>query len=392
MQLDDSQLAAIDFAVASRFAVIAGGAGTGKTTIIKEIAKRVPNQALCAFAGKAAARLREATGFDASTIHRLLRSNGDIFMLESLAGRSVIVDEASMVSSDIMAEIVKRNPARLILVGDHAQLPPVGTGQPFHDLLALRPGCARILTTCYRNSEAIYRAAAAIRVGNMPERCETTSSEHWEILASGTPEHTQAALLENVRRGEIDFAKDIVLCPRTGDGMDNMACTVKTLNADIRAIVNPDARDERIFLNDRVICTKNLPDLDCWNGTTGAVHAIDDAGSVFVRLDTPAQNPVDGTYRDIVQFTKEQAKSLQLAYALTVHKAQGSQYRKVFFVCLSRDAYALLDRALAYTAVTRARESCMVFGQPAALAAAIANCDEKRTVIQELARIEEEGE
>ena len=183
MKFDESQLNAIDKAVEGKLTLITGGAGCGKTTIIKAIADQLDRHgeqvAIAAFAGKAAARIREATGYEASTIHRLLRWQGEQFALPDLNGVTVIIDEASMVDSKLMAEIMKRKPRRLVLVGDEAQLPPVGSGQPFHDLIRLKPNLVANLTTCYRATEAIFRAATLIRNGQQPVREETTAQEHW---------------------------------------------------------------------------------------------------------------------------------------------------------------------------------------------------------------------
>ena len=385
MTLDDTQLAAVYFASSRRFSLVTGGAGTGKTTIVKEIAENVSRPVLCSFAGKAAARLREATGFTASTIHRMLAYNGVAFTAGSLAGKSVIVDEASMLPSALLYEIVVREPSRLVLVGDAAQLPPVGKGQPFHDLLRLRPGLSRELSTCYRATEAIHAASREIRAGNVPARILQTKAERYEFRATGGPPETHRAILALAESGEIDFSQDVVIVPRNGNGPDD-PCTVASLNADLRRIANPD-HDEttKIDIGDRVINTKNQPDADVWNGTTGAVHAIDDEGGVIVRVDSPATDPATGEPTEFVVFDrKEMAPHLQLAYALTVHKAQGSQYRRVVTACLDRDAWALLDRALVYTAVTRSREQCLVVGNPSAFGSAVARVSIRHTILQQL--------
>ncbi len=388
LQLDRSQLDAVEHACNRKFGIITGGAGTGKTTIIKEIATRTPNSELCAFAGKAAARLREATGFPSATIHRMLQSNGDIFMRTSLQGRSIIVDEASMVSADLMAEIIKRQPDRLILVGDPSQLPPVGKGQPFHDILKLYPGIVKTLSTCYRNQEAVYHAASEIRTGTVPGHSYKSEREQWNIIDSGKPEHTQRLILDWVSQGYIDFEQDIILCPKNGDS-DDQPCTVRSLNKEIREIVNDANSDDRIRIGDRVINTKNFSEFDVWNGTTGTVQAIDDENQIWVNLDIPAIKEYDESnqpiYTDSVLFDREMKSHLQLAYALTVHKSQGSQYRRVIFVALERDSFSLLDRSLIYTAVTRAKEHCIVVGQLKALRDGIKTVRNKTTVFQELA-------
>lgn len=391
--LDESQQDAVDFAINNKFSIINGGAGTGKTTIIRHIADTLEAHGatvyLCAFAGKAAARLREATGHSASTIHRMLDYRGDAgFMCKTLRGKTVIMDESSMVSSDLLAEVVSCTPDRLILVGDQAQLPPVGCGQPFHDIVHCVPSVVRTLTTCYRNSEAIFKASGLIRAGQMPAFREQTENEFWEISQTGGPEATHQAILDIVKNGEVDFMQDIILCCRNGESTEH-SCSVEAMNHDIKAIVNPSKGDKRIEDGDRVICTKNCPDLDVWNGTTGTVKTFDYDGGMWVTLDCPAVrtgSSGETIYVDDVLIPRKQVIEWQLAYALTTHKSQGSQYRKVYFVCLHRDVATLLDRAMLYTAVTRARVECHVMGESRALWAAISKQSDKLTIIQELAR------
>lgn len=393
-ELDETQLAAIAHAVGSRFAIISGSAGTGKSTIIKEIAAQTKGGVrLCAFAGKAAARLKEATKRDASTIHRMLGYNGQRFTLDTLQDVTVIIDEASMVSADLLAEVVNRRPKSLVLVGDFAQLDPVGKGKPFHDLIKLKPEAVYNLTKCWRNKEAVFKAASSIRAGEMPEHQDQSENEQWTILKSGAAEKTHMAILEMVKSGAIDFEQDIILCPKNGKLTDGTAppCTVKSLNQDIVDIVNPRLSDEKFMVGDRVMNLKNVAEADVWNGTTGTVHAIDQSGEIWVKLDIPIvdheeSRPGDRVYKDKVLFTREMVKSLTLAYALTVHKSQGSQYRKVVVVVLERDSFALLTRPLIYTAVTRTQKECIVVGQVQALAKGINATTNKRTVIQELSR------
>lgn len=386
MVLDPSQREAVAFAARARLAIVTGGAGTGKTTIIREIARAAGDgkAVLCAFAGKAAARLREATGFDASTIHRLLGFDGTRYRTRSLAGLRIIVDEASMIDESLLAEIVSRNPEGIVLVGDEAQLPPVGRGQPFHDLIRLRPDLARRLERCYRQTEAVFKAANMIRRGAMPPPHLHSPMEQWDILSTGDPAATESAILRMVQAGEIDFQTDLILTPRNGEGEGPAPSTVTSLNRAIREIVNPNHGERKVDVGDRVICTKNFADADVWNGTTGTVHAIDDAGQVWVALDLPAIG-ADGLPTDKVLFDRDMRPHLSLAYALTVHKAQGSQYRRVVVVALARDGWGLLDRALAYTAVTRARAVCTVVGQPRALQDALARIGARVTALQEVA-------
>ena len=377
--LDEIQMGAVQFALDRKFAIINGGAGCGKTITIKAICDSLKGDIrLCAFAGKAAARLREATMHTASTIHRMLgwMGDGNGFAVKTLSGVTVILDEASMVSSDLLAEIVKRNPDRLVLVGDEAQLPPVGSGQPFHDLVHLLPDCVRTLTTCYRSREAVLSSALAIREGNIPPNYTKSYSEFYEFISLADARKAHDFILRQVKNGEIDFADDVILCCRNGDSEEE-PLSVKSLNADIKALVNPG--DGKIDAGDRIICTVNSSDLDVWNGTTGRCACFDSSRAMWVELDFPN---ADG--ETSVLIPKDKVKDWQLAYALTVHKSQGSQYGKVFFAVARRDSSTLLSRSMVYTAVTRAKKECHVIGDAWAFGTSIREVRTKHTAMQEI--------
>lgn len=384
--LDEVQMDAVQYALDHSFAIINGGAGCGKTTLVKAICDSLKTPVeLCAFAGKAAARLKEATCHDAGTIHCMLGYMGEEFGFTrpSLKGVTVILDEASMVSSDLMAEIVKRNPDRLILVGDEAQLPPVGSGQPFHDIIALKPEVVKTLKTCYRNTEAIFSSALNIRHGITPPPDAQSENELWKTHNIQDLRSSHLEVLKIVKSGAVDFDTDIILCCRNGEkGEDaNTSCTVLGFNRDIKDIVNPnDDGSYKIAAGDRIINTKNDAELDVWNGTTGRCREFDCDNAMWVDLDFPRSNR-----EKTVLIPKAKVKEWQLAYALTVHKSQGSQYRKVFFVCARRDILTLLSRPMVYTAVTRAKKECHIVGDNFAFQKSIRTMQHKRTIIQELA-------
>lgn len=360
-KFDDSQILAIAAATSNLgLTVINGGAGCGKTVSIKAICRILEYRgcavSLCAFAGKAAARLREATGHHASTIHSMLAYGGEGlgFTAGNLHGRSVIVDEASMVPSSLLYEITKRDPERLILVGDQAQLQPVGVGSPFHDVIDTLPTVVHTLTTCYRNKESVFAAAAKIRNGEMPEEGKS-AHEEFAVRRFDSPEAVHAFIEEKVKADAIDFDEDLVLSPRNGEGEEPAAATVKSLNASIQAIENPHEDGVKFLADDRVMCTKNFPKLDIWNGTTGWITRVDRDGKPFFLPDD-----ADTEYDEIRLGEKEQRDAITPAWCLTIHKAQGSQYRDVYVVCLRRDAARLFDRSMLYTAVTRAKRKCVL--------------------------------
>ncbi len=384
IQLDETQLLAVENAVNNDFWIINGGAGVGKSTVCKEIYRRLGDKVeFCAFMGKAAARLRQATGHRACTIHKLLDYNGVTYRRDDLSGVSVILDEASTAPANLISLIIRAKPDRLILVGDQAQLPPVGRGQPFHDMLEAAPEKVTTLTKCYRNKEAVFKAGSMIRAGEYPLDSDKSENEIWGIQGTGDATLTHQKILELVREGHMDFTQDIILCPKRGDS--SKPCTVHSLNADIVKIVNPRPNPETKFLpGDRVICVKNYASHDVWNGTTGTIEEIDQQGCAFVHLDVPATDPDTGEELTEVHFSKDMMRSLELAYALTVHKSQGSQYRNVILVTLNRDRFGIMDRSLVYTGVTRAQHGCIVMGNQTALRNAINKVQPKKTVMRQV--------
>lgn len=397
---DESQLEAVRFAISHKFAIINGGAGVGKTTVIQMIVRGIKSAyprlevRLCAPTGKAAARLKEASGIEATTIHVMLGAMGnDNFTAGPLTSMAVIVDESSMVDSALLSEILKREPAKVILVGDQAQLTPVGHGQPFHDIIALHPESIRTLTKCYRNTEAVFQAATQIRNGNIPVRHAKSDSEEWTIVEAPTPEEVQLMVCTWAKNGFLDFSTDIVLCPKNGTREEDEKFQDATVNSFNEELLWID-REKRGTLEggkfvpgDRVINTVNMAGEHVWNGTTGTVHAVDEDDGVHVKLDVPFKDEITGEEKDTVLFDREMAKALRYAYALTVHKSQGSQYRKVVMAVLARDKFQL-DRSLVYTGVTRTRAECVIIGDYSAFAGSISATRKKDSVLQCIAQQE----
>lgn len=396
-QFDEWQRQAIEMAVndVSPVCIINGGAGTGKTTIIAEICKllRRQNVVVCAFAGKAAARLREKGIHTARTIHSVLGWNGASFTTPATLEKSIfIIDEASMIPSSLLSAVIGAKPRKLILVGDEAQLPPVGSGQPFHDLIRVMPQIVTTLRISHRATSAIYKASQAVRQGMMPpDRLisdDEDGAESFQIKHTGAKTHDY--IMDLVRYNTIDLAsgRDIILIPRNDDEGARLA--VNQLNEDIHSllatcgqsselVVADDDNCGRWQAGDRVINSKNIPELDWWNGSTGTVISAN-REQVYIHRDVET---ADG--EDQLTLNKEQAKTLSYAYAVTVHKSQGSEYRRVVVVCLRRDAYTLLDRSMLYTAITRAKSGCLVIGEKSAMTEAIRGETRKRTCLQYIA-------
>jgi exodeoxyribonuclease V alpha subunit len=299
-----------------------------------------------------------------------------------------------MLDSQLLAELIARSPKKIILVGDQAQLAPVGRGQPYHDLVSIRKDLVVELKTSYRATEAVYQAANVIRSGGRPPMQAASENEKWSITNTGNAERTQATILQWVKSGAFDFEQDIILVARNGEN-DTEPCTVRGLNKAIVDAISPRDEKTKFVKGDRVINTKNLIELDVWNGTTGTVHEVDIDGGVWVHTDTPvidvakSEGSSETVYTDYVLFSKENRKHLALAYALTVHKAQGSQARNVCMVALQRDTHCLLDRSLLYTGVTRTKQACVVVGEVAAVYSAIDKVGHKRTVLQQIDELAE---
>lgn len=375
MNFDASQLAAIEATCdpAHRNRVITGGAGTGKTTLIQAIAERIGPCEIMAPTGKAAARLKEATGFDACTIHRALMFDGEKLNRSGKINRPVIVDESSMIDSWLLAQLLKFDPPKLILVGDSAQLAPVGKGQPFHDLIRLRPDITSELTHCWRAQGAVHKAAQSVRRGDPPYHAEDSGGETFRMIDTGEAESTTERIVAWVKAGQFDVKTDVILSPRYGDSESNDA-GIHSINKAVRALLNPS--DRKFATGDRCIINKNFGSDDLWNGDLGFISDIDQDEGLWLTLDRDRENP------RLVK--KDQVKEVAHAYCLSVHKSQGSQFRRVFFVCLKRHWHQL-SRSLIYTAITRAQKGVVVLGELGAFYHGINVNVQKKTVIQYLA-------
>ena len=375
--LNEDQLLAVKRAKEERLSVISGGAGTGKTTLIKEVAKACPGALLGAPTGKAAARLREATGMDSATIHRLLGWNGSSFQVKNLS-RPVIIDEASMVEASLLAALVRCNPPKLVLIGDNYQLFPVGAGAPFHDLFDLRPDLRTHLKICYRSSAAVCQAGNSIRNGDWPGDNQASGGETFKFIPCAGAEAAHKIALDLASASDWEPSKDVLISPTNGamdaEGEATKA-TVLGLNDDLKDILNQCERTSKFMDGDRIICGKNFSESDVWNGTTGTVTGVDNDGRLWVETDMPTMNGSQ------VLFKKEMVKASAHAWALTIHKSQGSQYRKVVITILNRDQL-MMTRQLLYTAVTRAQKECVIIGERYAVNKALASLNQRNTIMR----------
>ena len=225
-------------------------------------------------------------------------------------------------------------------------------------------------------------AALAIREGKSPDMKLASGGETWTIMNTGEPKATVATLLKWIEAGRYDATQDMILAPRYGSGKGGDDCDggIDDINAAVKALVNPS--ESKFSTGDRVIINKNFSNDDLWNGDLGTITDIDTAGMPEIEVDR-----LKGERKVL---TKDHVKEMKHAYALSVHKAQGSQARRVFFMCFNRHFFQL-TRPLIYTAVTRSRQDVVVCGEPAAFFKGIKQVARRVTVMQVLAQDDEGG-
>ena len=384
MELDPRQREAILSALNHQTCVITGGPGTGKTTIIKailSIAERIglggeEGIALVAPTGRAAKRLEDSSGRTARTIHRHLgySPHSGFFRHEDnpLPERLIICDEASMLDLFLAEALVSALPGttRLVLVGDVDQLPPVGQGNVLRDIITSRFAPVIELETVYRQGEGsrITRSAHAIKNGDMKELnlSEDSGDFAWLDLEDedgGSAGEVVEGIVERLvfDRGFEPRAVQ-VLTP-----MYKAKAGVWEMNDRLQKLLNPQGRPFRagqrmLREGDKVMQTRNNYEKDVFNGDQGIIRSVDEEAS-RISVDFPDRGLI---------YEWHELEELVLAYASTVHKAQGCEFPAVVLPLLTAH-YGLLQRNLVYTAVTRARQMCVLAGQKKALGMALAN-------------------
>ncbi len=386
LALAPSQREALATLTSTAVSVLTGGPGTGKTTVIGALlalARRAQLRvSLAAPTGRAAMRMRETTGFEARTLHRLLEFNPRTGRfarddLNPLDADWVVVDEASMLDIVLLGHLLRAlSPGtRLTLVGDADQLPPVGPGDPFRDLIASGTVPVARLREVFRQGEgsAIIRAAHQVLSGREPgtpadglagdDRPSARTLHDFYIVLREDPADV-AAVIERLvveripTRFGLDPRRDVqVLAP-----MHRGDCGTEALNRALRAHLNPAAASRPGFYGgDRVIQTRNNYNKEIFNGDIGLVVDRREDGTIRVQFEDR-----------LVDFDPSEAEDLSLAYAISVHKAQGSEFSAVV-VALHTQHYVMLRRNLLYTALTRGRRLCVLVGNRRAIRLAVAN-------------------
>jgi exodeoxyribonuclease V alpha subunit len=392
LELAASQKTAVAEALASKVLVITGGPGVGKTTLINAIlrilaAKRLRIQ-LCAPTGRAAKRMAEATGLEARTIHRLLeydpaahgfRRGADLPLECDL----LVVDETSMVDVPLMASLLAAIPpeAALLLVGDVDQLPSVGPGQVLADAISSGALPVARLTEVFRQaaSSRIITTAHAINAGTIPDLRPPSegATTDFYFLPAETPEQAVALILKVVgeripaRFGLDPIGQVQVLCPMARGG-----CGSRSLNIELQKLLNPDPAEQverfgwRFAPGDKVMQIANDYDKEVFNGDVGTIDAIDaDASELSVLYPSSEAGAVGSR---VVVYGWGELDHLVPAYACTIHKSQGSEYPAVVIPLLTQH-YAMLQRNLVYTGLTRGKQLVVLVGQKKALAMAVKN-------------------
>ena len=388
------QREAIRKAMTENCLVLTGGPGTGKTTTVNAILQLLENQAervaLCAPTGRAAKRLSELTGRKASTIHRLLEvdyTGGVVSFIHNdknlLKCDVVILDEMSMVDVSLFSALLRalRSGTRLVLVGDADQLPSVGAGNVFSDLIRSKKIETVFLREVFRQAEqsAIIRNAHRVNLGQSPEL--SGNQGDFFFLCRRDAQRAVSTVLELCRTRLPDNmhipAEQIQVLTPTRKG----PCGTVNLNRLLQDALNPKAPGkreltwgERVFrVGDRIMQTRNDYDVmwekddgtvgtGLFNGDVGRIADID-AGGEWLALDFDGRK---------APYSVEMLSEIDLAYAQTVHKAQGSEYRCVVLAAMPA-APGLMVRGVLYTALTRARELLVIVGDDAAVRSMAAN-------------------
>ena len=398
IELAEAQKEAIRSSLKFGVFALTGGPGTGKTTIIKgilSVLKRAGCKVLLAApTGRAARRLEAAAGEKAQTVHRMLEYNvSGTFGKNAedlLEAQAVIVDEASMLDIALFYHLLEALPlgCRLVLAGDVDQLPSVGPGSVLKDIIQSGKMPVVRLREIFRQAEIspIVRNAHRINRGMMPECVSDSDFSMMEF----EEEEQAAAYITNfyadkTRDGRWQALQ--VLSP-----MHKGACGVRNLNSLLQMRVNPPSPEKSeilrpdgtvLRLGDKVMQIRNNYEKDVYNGDIGQIVNIKEKEVTVWYPDRQED--------EYVCYSESEYDELQLAYAMSVHKSQGSEYSQIV-LALMPGHYIMLQRNLLYTAVTRAREKVLLVGTKAALYTAVSNDRTKRRYSLLKERLQENGE
>lgn len=374
--LSDTQKQSLFDVIQSKIGIITGGPGVGKTTITLELVKLAKlaklSIALCAPTGRAAKKLSSSTDMEAKTIHRLLKMDPiekrfQYNAKNPLPHDLIIIDEASMIDIFLANHLLSAidSLANLIVIGDIDQLPAVGPGAFLKDIIRLFPENTSHLTEIFRQAKhsKIILNAHQVNKGKMPIPNDDTLSDFY-LISQSQPE----LLIETIKqmitqripeRFKLNPVSDVQLLSPMHKG----SLGTQNLNLTLQALLNKNPKTKTKFkLNDKVIQLKNNYDKDVFNGDIGFIKDIDEHNNEIT---------VDYSTH-IASYLFSELDELELAYTISIHKSQGSEYPCVI-IPLAMQHYTLLERNLIYTAITRGKELVIVIGDPKAISMAIRN-------------------
>ena len=390
-ELNAEQRAAVQNAFTYAISLMTGGAGSGKTyavstitTIAERLEKRV---VLAAPTGKAARRLEQVIGHEAITIHRLLGYNGRTYSRDALNPIEtdiLVVDEVSMVDVALawrLFQAIDRSKTAIVLVGDHNQLPPVGPGNLLRDLVKSRAIPTTVLTQIIRQAGVLKENSTAILLGEVRPTADVKNGDRrpWYVIDkftdTGDVRRMLLLLFAEVLRERLgyDLFRDVqVLTPTHRGPLGTVELNIELQRLLQKKLFGFDVPDTeaghrpRFYTGDKVIQTRNDYDLGVMNGAIGMVLGVERDGAMNIDFDG---RPVE------IKSGSEAAGNVQLAYATSIHKVQGSEFPCAVVVAHKSHSF-MHHRNLLYTAVTRAKESVILLGDRWG----IENCAEKRQV------------
>ena len=410
---DQVQKEAIKTALNSKVMLLKGGPGTGKTTIIKGIVasyakihalsldvneykeKSFP-VLLAAPTGRAAKRMSEATDLPASTIHRLLGLNGREMPTDmnarDLEGSLLIIDEMSMVDTLLFKTLIQAVPTSMhvVLVGDKDQLPSVGPGQVFHDLLDFAELPKVELTNIHRQAadSTIIPLAHAIKEGKLPPDLTNKMPDRSFISCHANQVPSVVQQIIDLSKKRDYSANDIqILAPmyRGQAGIDRLnELAQQAYNPPANGKQEVDFRGLTFRVGDKVLQLVNVPEKNIFNGDIGKITAIE-SGRTVGRKSESITVDFDGNE---VSYSRMEWNQLRLAYCISIHKAQGSQFKMVLLPIVQQFS-RMLQRNLLYTAITRAAEKLVLIGEPYAAVTSVKNeaVNRKTSLVDRLGRV-----
>ena len=390
IKYNDKQKEAIKKSLENNITIITGGPGTGKTTIIKAICELYQNIfdlsyeeltnriALLAPTGRASKRMSESTNLPASTIHRFLKWNKETneFSVNEYNKNThhlIIIDEVSMIDLNLLNNLFKglTKNIKLILVGDHHQLPSVGPGNILKDLIESQLIDTIYLDTLYRQDENSYITTLAHEIKNndLSDSFLETKSDYTFLKCHSIKDNLKNLCLQLIDKG-YDYKRVQIMAPMYAgvNGIDN-------LNKELQDIFNPKTNQNEIKYgdviyreNDKVLQLVNLPEENVYNGDIGAIkNIVKIENKTFIYID------FDG---NLVKYETKDLNKITHGFVISIHKSQGSEF-EVVIMLISNSYKRMLYKKLIYTGITRAKKKLILIGEPDAFLYAINNNNEK---------------